>query len=67
MAAKAITSLFGTGYKVNKAITNEAVVADCAKFGINTDFLKRTIISSLMGNIVIASQGPEKIAALLWE
>lgn len=67
IAARALPDLFGTGYKASKNVTDKRVKEDCKKHDINTDELKRTILSSLMANIVIASQGPEKVAALLWE
>ncbi len=67
IAARAIPDLFGTGYKKSKAAIDGAVLADCEKFDINTDELRKTILSSMMGNIVATSQGPEKVAALLWE
>ena len=67
IAARAIPDLFGTGYKKDKAVIDKAVLADCEKFDINTDELRKTILSSMMGNVVTTSQGPEKVAALLWE
>jgi len=67
IAARAIPDLFGTNYKANKNVTDKRVIKDCKKHDINTDDLKRTILSSMMANIVVASQGPEKVAALLWE
>lgn len=67
IAARAIADLPGTGYKKSSNVTDKRVVSNCEKWDINTDKLKRVILSSLMANIVIASQGPEKVAALLWE
>lgn len=66
-AARAIPDIFGTGFKPSKNFMDKRVIADCKKYDISTDYLKRTILSSLMANIVVASQGPEKVAALLWE
>jgi len=67
IAARAVPDLFGTGYKNSKGVTDKRVKSDCKKYDISTDDLKRTILSSMMANIVVASQGPEKVAALLWE
>ncbi len=67
IAARAIVDLSGTGYRKGQKVTDSRVLSDCKKFDINTNELKRTILSSLMANIVISSQGPEKIAAMLWE
>jgi midasin (ATPase involved in ribosome maturation) len=67
IAARAVPDLFGTGYKNSKSVTDKRIKAACKKYDINTNDLKRTILSSMMANIVIASQGPEKVAALLWE
>lgn len=67
IAAKAIPDLFGTGYKKSTKITSKKVKGDCKKYDIDTEELRRTILSSMMANIIITSQGPEKVAALLWE
>jgi MoxR-like ATPase len=67
IAARAIPDLFETGYKKSKGVTDARIKSDCEKHDISTDELKRTILSSMMANIVVASQGPEKVAALLWE
>lgn len=66
-AARAIPDLFKTGYKKSKGYVNKEVEKDCKKHDISLDDLKRTILSSMMANIVVTSQGPEKVAALLWE
>ena len=66
-AARALPSIFKTGYKENKNITDERISQACKEYDICTNVLKRVILSSMMANIVVASQGPEKIAALLWE
>lgn len=69
-AARAITDLAGTGYEKDKERETgipKAVIGDCKKLDINLDSLRRTILSSLMANIITSSQGPEKVAALLWE
>jgi len=65
--ARAMSDLLGTGYKKNDKVTDKRVTTDCEKFDINTDDLRRVILSCLMSNITISSQGPEKVAALLWE
>jgi MoxR-like ATPase len=66
IASKAVTDLLGSGYKPSKNVKDKRIVADCKKLDINLNDLKRTILSSLMANIIVASQGPEKVAALLW-
>ena len=66
-AARALPSLFKTGYKVKSGVTDKRIKEACKKYDICTDALKRTILSSMMANIVVTSQGPEKVAALLWE
>lgn len=65
--ARAIPDLFKTGYKKQKGHIDKGVEKDCKKYKINLDELKRAILSSMMANIAVASQGPEKVAALLWE
>lgn len=67
MVCRAIPDLFKTGYKKDKNVTDARIIKDCKKYDISTEELKRTIFSSMMANIVVASQGPEKVAALLWE
>lgn len=67
IASRALADLLGTGYKANKNVKDKRVVVDCEKLDINLGILKRTLLSSLMANIITASQGPEKVAALLWE
>lgn len=66
-AARALPSLFKTGYKAKKKVTDKRIVDACKKYDICTDALRRTILSSMMANIIATSQGPEKVAALLWE
>ncbi len=66
IAARAIPDLFGTGYKAMGNVTDKRIKTACKKYDINTDMLKRAILSSMMANVVITSQGPEKVAALLW-
>lgn len=66
-AARALPSLFNTGYKAKKSITDKRIKNACKGYNICTDALKRMILSSMMANIVVTSQGPEKVAALLWE
>lgn len=66
-AARAIPDLFKTGYKDKENVTDARIKEECKKHDICTDALKRTILSSMMANIVVTSQGPEKVAALLWE
>jgi midasin (ATPase involved in ribosome maturation) len=66
-AAQAVPGLFGTGYKKGVKITNKGVEATCKEHDIDQNLLKRTIMSSLMANVIVTSVGPEKIEALLWE
>lgn len=65
--ARAIPDLFGTGYKKHPSYVDKDVEKECKKYNINLEGLKRTILSSMMANVVVTSQGPEKVAALLWE
>lgn len=65
--ARAVSDLFKTGYKKHKGHVAKEVADDCKKYDINLEELKRAILSSMMANIVVTSQGPEKVAALLWE
>jgi len=67
MVSRALPSIFKTGYKKTNNVTNAKVKKACKDLDISTEELRRTILSSLMANIVTTSQGPEKVAALLWE
>lgn len=44
-----------------------AIKASCEKHNINPHFLKKTILSSLMGHVVFKTDGPKKVEALLWD
>lgn len=65
--SRSICSIFKTGYKEISPFPERKLAKICKKFDINLDLLKETIISSMMGNLVCKSQGPDKIKALLWD
>lgn len=63
----AAKSLYGTGYKKVKGDRPPEAIDDiCKKRNIDPSMLKETILSSMMAHVITKSQGPEKVAALLW-
>lgn len=66
IASRAIHSIFWTGYKALPGLDGPLAKA-CKKYDINLGLLKNTIISSMMGNLICKSQGPDKVKALLWD
>jgi MoxR-like ATPase len=63
----AAKSLTGTGYEaVTKNGPPKTIADACKKAKINADMLKEVILSSMMAHVITKSQGPEKVAALLW-
>lgn len=63
--SRALGGILGSGYEQNAAIDTELDKA-CKEHDIHFDALKRVILSSLMAHITGHSQGPDKVAALLW-
>lgn len=67
LCVKAAKSLLKTGYKkVAKGGPPQKVNAICKESEMDSNALKEVILSSMMSHIITKSQGPEKVAALLW-
>ena len=67
ICVKAVKSLLGTGYKkVTIKGPPEEIDVACKESKINVNILKEVILSSMMSHVITKSQGPEKVAALLW-
>ena len=68
LCVKAVKSLLGTGYEkvAKKESPPPAIDNICKENNINSSMLKEAILSSMMAHVITKSQGPEKVAALLW-
>jgi len=67
LCVTAAKSLLGTGYKKIKGDgPSEVIDSICKKKDIDPSMLKETMLSSMMAHVITKSQGPEKVAALLW-
>lgn len=67
MLSRSIPNIFETGYEdIDNPGIPAHVKTSCENHNINLDRLKRLANALLMANVVIPSQGPDKIKALLW-
>jgi len=67
LCVKATKSLLKKGYKkVTKDRPPQKIDAICKSHEMDPNALKEVIASSMMSHVITKSQGPEKVAALLW-
>lgn len=67
ICVRAAKSIRQSGYKrVTKNVPPKSIADACKEALIDVNLLKEVILSSMMSHVVTKSQGPEKVAALLW-
>lgn len=60
------SSIVKTGYNPEETLPDELREV-CATNDINAKVLRDSIMSSLMGHVVFRTDGPKKVAAMLWD